>query len=66
MRGASKEEKAIPVLVVDRLLLAYHEERHSRIREEVPQLPSTSQFNPHSPTEFTQHRHPMVLPQLGA
>ena len=66
MRGASKEEKAIPVPTVDGLLLAHHEERHNKICEEVPQLPSTGQPDSHSPVEFTQHGHPMAFLHLGA
>ena len=36
MWEASREEKAILVSAIDGLLLAYYEERHSRIHEEVP------------------------------
>ena len=50
----------------DRLLLAHHEEGHNRICEEMSQLQSTSQPDSHSPTELTQHDHPMALPHLGA
>ena len=41
MRKALREEKAILVPTADGLLMTHYKERHSRIREEVPQLPST-------------------------
>ena len=66
MKGAPREEKAIIVSATDGLLLAHYEEKHSRICEEMPQLPSTSQLYSHSPIELTQHGHPIALPHLGA
>ena len=53
MKGAPREEKAIIVSATDGLLLAHYEEKHSRICEEMPQLPSTGQLDSHSPTKFT-------------
>ena len=52
MWEASREEKAILVSAIDGLLLAYYEERHSRIHEEVPQLLSTGKPDSHSPAKF--------------
>ena len=66
MRGASREEKAILVPAINGLLLAYHEERHNKICEEMPQLPSTGQPDSHLLAELAQLGHSMVLPHLGA
>ena len=52
MRGALREEKTILGPAVDGLLLVHHEERHTIIREEVPQLPSTRQSDPHFSAKF--------------
>ena len=38
--GAPGEEKAVQMLATSGLLLAYHEERHDKIRKKMPQLPS--------------------------
>jgi len=64
--GSTKGRKVVQMPVIDGLLLAYHEEGHNRICEEMSQLPSTSQPDSHSPTELTQYGHPMALPHLGA
>ena len=67
MLGASREEEEVVQMpTIDGLLLAYHEEVHNRICEEVSQLPSTSQPDSYSPMELTQHGHPMALPHLRA
>ena len=66
MQGALREEKAIPMPTTDGLLLAHHEERNSRICEEMPHLPSIGQPDSHSPVEFTQHGYPMAFPHMGA
>ena len=52
MQGAQKEEKAISVSIADGLLLVHYKERHSRIREEMTQLPSAVQPDSHSPIKF--------------
>ena len=45
MRGAIRKEKVVQMPTTEGLLLAHHEKRHSRICEEMPQLPSASQLN---------------------
>ena len=57
MKGAPREEKAIIVSATYGLLLAHYEEKHSRICEEMPQLPSTGQLDSHSPTEVSSQDH---------
>ena len=66
MWGSPGKEKALQMPAANGLLLAYHEERHSRICEKMPQLPSTSQPDLHLPTELALHGHPMALSHLGA
>ena len=66
MQRALRKEKVISVYAKDGLLLTHYEEGHGRIREEMPQLPSTGQLDPHPPTKPTQHGHPMALPYLRA
>ena len=34
--------------------------------KKIPQLPNTSQFDPHSSAEFAWHGHTMTLPYLEA
>ena len=51
MWGAPGEEKALQMPAANGLLLAYHEERYGRICEKMPQLPSASQLDSHSPVE---------------
>ena len=53
MKGAPREEKAIIVSATDGLLFAHYEEKHSRICEEMPQLPSTCQHDPYPPAKLT-------------
>ena len=57
MKGAPREEKVIIVSATYGLLLAHYEEKHSRICEEMPQLPSTGQLDSHSPTEVSSQDH---------
>ena len=38
--GATGEEKVVQMPATNGLLLAYHEERHDKIRKKMPQLPS--------------------------
>ena len=57
MKGAPREEKAIIVSATYGLLLAHYEEKHSRICEEMSQLPSTGQLDSHSPTEVSSRDH---------
>ena len=66
MRKALRKEKVISVYAKDGLLLAHYKEGHNRIREEMTQLPSTGQLDPHPPIKPTQHGHPMALPYLRA
>ena len=51
--GAPGEEKTLQMPAANGLLLAYHEEGYDRICEEMPQLPSASQLDSHSPAELT-------------
>ena len=64
--GALREEKALQMPAANGVLLAYHEERHGRICKKMPQLPNTSQFDPHPFAEFAWHGHTMALPHLRA
>ena len=53
MWGTLGETKVIQMAVANGLLLAYNEERYSRICEKMPQLSSTSQPDSHSSAELT-------------
>ena len=64
--GAPREEKALQMPVANGLLLVYHEEGRSKICKKMPQLPNTSQFNPHPSAEFAWHGYTIALPHLGA
>lgn len=66
MWRALRKEKVISVYVVDGLLLAHFGEGQGKIREKMPQLPSTCQLDPHPPKMPTEHGHPMAFPYLGA
>ena len=52
--------------LIDRLLLDYYEERCNRIHEEIPLLPSASQFNSHLSVELAEHGYSVALSHMGA
>ena len=66
VRGAPRKEKVLQRSATNGLLLAYHKERCSRICKKMPQLPNTSQFDPHPSVEFARYGHTMALPHLEA
>jgi hypothetical protein len=52
MWGTSRKEKVLPTFTHNWLLLANHEERHGRFREDMSHLPSSSQFDYTHPTNL--------------
>uniref|UniRef100_A0A2N9GMB4 RNase H type-1 domain-containing protein n=1 Tax=Fagus sylvatica TaxID=28930 RepID=A0A2N9GMB4_FAGSY len=49
MWGTPREKEALPMLAYTRILLAYNEKGRGRFCENMPYLPSPSQFDPYSP-----------------
>lgn len=61
-----RKEEVIPMHLANGLLLAHYKERRSRICQEVPRLPSSSQLNPHSLLKLAKLGHSVAVLYLGA
>uniref|UniRef100_A0A2N9H3A7 RNA-directed DNA polymerase n=1 Tax=Fagus sylvatica TaxID=28930 RepID=A0A2N9H3A7_FAGSY len=66
MRGTSRKKEALPMLTYTRILLAYNEKGRGRFCENMPYMPSPSQFDPQPPNWSPKYDYTLAISYLGA